>query len=460
MRESAMGKKAAVMVIHQFFSVLMTVMVSGMGYFVREKVYTSMDLYGIFSIVGMAGCFVTLAYLANVTGEREDGRIHFHLVDKIPTEFILLLFAGMVVAIAKLLRVMGRMEFSFAGVMVASGCLCYILDLVFLLIYLSIMRRLKGNILVTGSLIYKVYDFFREYFSKDPKKRFRTKKSRERYEIQEAIEAIAAGALETTLDEKQFHGQEKDLAQAVNRIRLGLQTYAQDSIKNERMKADLITNVSHDLKTPLTSIVNYVDLLKRENLENENAKNYIRIIDEKSQRLKHLTEDLVEASKISSGNIHLERQKIDFVELLYQTGGEFNEKFELRDLTIITKLPHTAVFVEADGRQLYRAVENLYNNAAKYALEKTRVYVELSVENGRAIFSMKNISKNPIQVEQGDYNQLTERFVRGEISRTTEGSGLGLSIAKNLTHLMGGNFEILVNGDLFTATVSFPIAEK
>ena len=176
--------------------------------------------------------------------------------------------------------------------------------------------------------------------------------------------------------------------------------------------------------------------------------------------LKQLTEDLVEVSKISSGNIHLERQKIDFVELLYQTGGEFNEKFEIRDLTIITKLPHMAVFVEADGRQLYRAVENLYNNAAKYALEKTRVYVELSVENGWAVFSMKNISKNPIQVEQGDYNQLTDRFVRGDISRTTEGSGLGLSIAKNLTHLMGGKFEILVNGDLFTATVSFPIAGK
>ena len=460
MRESAIGKKAAVMVIHQFFSVLMVIMVSGMGYFVKQKIYASMDLFAIFSIVGMAGCFVTLSYLANVTGEREDGKIHFHLIDKIPTEFILLLFAGLIVVIGKILKIIGGMEFSFAGIMVASGCLCYILDLVFLLIYLSIMRRLKGNILFTGSFIYKIYDFFREYFSKNPKKRFRTRKSRERYEIQEAIEAIAAGALETTLDESQFHGQEKDFAQAVNRIRQGLQTYARDSIKNERMKADLITNVSHDLKTPLTSIVNYVDLLKRENLDNESAKNYIRIIDEKSQRLKQLTEDLVEASKISSGNIHLERQKIDFVELLCQTGGEFNEKFEVRDLTIITKLPHTAVFVKADGRQLYRAVENLYNNAAKYALEKTRVYVELSEENGWAVFSMKNISKNPIQVEQGDYNQLTDRFVRGDISRTTEGSGLGLSIAKNLTHLMGGKFEILVNGDLFTATVSFPIAGK
>ena len=130
------------------------------------------------------------------------------------------------------------------------------------------------------------------------------------------------------------------------------------------MKADLITNVSHDIKTPLTSIVNYVDLLKRENLENENARNYIRVLDEKSQRLKQLTEDLVEASKISSGNIQLDMQTIDLVELLYQTGGEFNERFEARGLTIVTKLPHNSVMIRADGRQLYRAIENLYTNAA------------------------------------------------------------------------------------------------
>ena len=137
------------------------------------------------------------------------------------------------------------------------------------------------------------------------------------------------------------------------------------SIRNERMKADLITNVSHDIKTPLTSIVNYVDLLKREEIDNENAQKYIRILDDKSQRLKQLTEDLVEASKISSGNVKLDMQRIDFVELLCQTGGEFNERFEARNLTIVTKLPHDPVYIWADGRQLYRAIENLYTNAAK-----------------------------------------------------------------------------------------------
>ena len=284
-------------------------------------------------------------------------------------------------------------------------------------------------------------------------------KARERYEIQNAIEAISAGALDTRLNVDEFHGQERDIAMAVNNIRAGLSDAIQDKIRNERMKADLITNVSHDIKTPLTSIVNYVGLLKRENLENENARNYIRILDEKSQRLKQLTEDLVEASKISSGNIKLDMQTIDMVELLYQTGGEFNERFEARELTIVTKLPHNPVMIEADGRQLYRAIENLYTNAAKYALEKTRVYVEMEEKENRAIFSIKNISKNPLPEGEEKTKDLTERFVRGEESRTTEGSGLGLSIAKNLTNLMGGEFQIKVDGDLFAATISFPVVK-
>ena len=276
-------------------------------------------------------------------------------------------------------------------------------------------------------------------------------------EIQHAIEKIAAGALDTTLDVEQFHGQERGIAASVNNIRAGLSEAIQERIRNERMKADLITNVSHDIKTPLTSIVNYVDLLKRENLENENARNYIRVLDEKSQRLKQLTEDLVEASKISSGNIQLDMQTIDLVELLYQTGGEFNERFEARGLTIVTKLPHNSVMIRADGRQLYRAIENLYTNAAKYALENTRVYVDLEVEENNAVFRIKNISKNPLPEQGAARKDLTERFVRGEESRTTEGSGLGLSIAKNLTQLMGGEFAILVDGDLFAASITFAV---
>ena len=211
-------------------------------------------------------------------------------------------------------------------------------------------------------------------------------------------------------------------------------------------------------KTTGFSIVNYVDLLKREKLENENANNYIRIIDEKAHRLKLLTEDLVEVSKISSGNIKLDVQTIDFLELLYQTGGEFNERFEARNLTIITKLPGVPVLINADGRQLYRTIENLYTNAAKYAQENTNIYVELLPLDEIVVFTIKNIAKPELQIAAGNYEELTERFVRGEASRTTEGSGLGLSIAKSLTVLMGGTFHIQVDGETFTARITFPLA--
>ena len=194
-----------------------------------------------------------------------------------------------------------------------------------------------------------------------------------------------------------------------------------------------------------------------ENFFTTPSNNYIRIIDEKAQRLKQLTEDLVEVSRISSGNINLDMQKIDFLELLYQTGGEFNERFEERNLTIITKLPAAPVYIKADGRQLYRTIENLYVNAAKYAMENTNVYVELNPLDEIVVFTIKNISKNKIEVSTGEYEELTERFVRGEISRTTEGSGLGLSIAKSLAVLMGGTFHIQVDGETFMARLTFPL---
>ncbi len=230
--------------------------------------------------------------------------------------------------------------------------------------------------------------------------------------IQEALEAISEGALDTTLNVNEFHGQQKKVAEAVNHIRQGLMSSVNESLKNEKLKADLITNVSHDIKTPLTSIVNYVDLLKRENLENENAKYYIHVLEEKSQRLKQLTEDLVETSKITSGNVKLNMQKLDLVELLYQTGGEFNERFESRNLTIVTKIPSEQIFIYADGRQLYRSIENLYTNAAKYALENTRVYVELEKADTKAVFTIKNVSKNELDIVSNGNVDLTERFVR------------------------------------------------
>ena len=279
----------------------------------------------------------------------------------------------------------------------------------------------------------------------------------EHYQVYEGVEKITEGVLSNKIDTEGLHGEDKKLAEAINNIGSGLLHAVDDSTKNERMKADLITNVSHDIKTPLTSIINYVNLIKLEHIDNERVNGYIRILDAKSQRLKQLTEDLVETSRITSGNVKLDMQKIDLVELIYQTAGEFNEKFEAKELTIVTKLPKTEVMILADGRQLYRVIENLYNNVAKYALEKTRVYVDVHVLEEKVTFSIKNVSERSLALENSNAGDLTERFIRGDASRTTEGSGLGLSIAKSLTQLMGGIFFIGVDGDLFKASITFPM---
>ena len=226
-------------------------------------------------------------------------------------------------------------------------------------------------------------------------------------------------------------------------------------LRNEKMKADLITNVSHDIKTPLTSIINFVDLLKRENIQDERIRGYIDILDQKSQRLKALTNDLVEASKISSGNISLSIEKINLVELINQSIGEFIDKFEEKGLTPMLTLPSEPVFVMADSRGVYRVVENLYNNIYKYALENTRVYVDMDMMGKSVVITFKNISAEPLNVNSGD---LTERFTRGDVSRKTEGSGLGLSIAKSLTEAMNGTFDVTLDGDLFKAIISFEVA--
>lgn len=452
MKEYSNGRKGAAIVIHQMFLVMMVCSIYGTGFNIRMHAGGLGEL-SLLMVTGLVGSFVTLAYLTNICGRRsdEDPNIYLNLIDRLYTDLHLLLMIMFIYLVFYLCRNLRGLHFEFSGLLVAVGTIGYLTDAGFLTFYLSMVRRAKDNTLLQHSLIWVVFHFIRDRISGSFQEPV-TRKAREQLAIKKAIEEIAAGAFDTKLDAKNFHGQERELAVAVNHIRDGMSNAVMNHIKNERMKADLITNVSHDIKTPLTSIVNYVDLLKRENLENENARGYIRILDEKSQRLKQLTEDLVEASKISSGNIKLDIQEIDFVELIYQTGGEFNERFEARGLTIVTRLPHDSVMVRADGRQLYRAVENLYTNAAKYALENTRVYVSLEEHDKEAVFTIKNISSRQLPAGIPD---LTERFVRGEESRTTEGSGLGLSIAKNLTTLMGGEFGIKVDGDLFIAAITF-----
>lgn len=283
--------------------------------------------------------------------------------------------------------------------------------------------------------------------------------AKEQQEIIQGIETIAGGQLEHQVETSNLHGDNLTLAHSVNSIGKGIKEAVEISMKDERMKADLITNVSHDIKTPLTSIINYVDLIKREQVDNEKVQNYIQVLDEKSQRLKQLTDDLVEASKISSGNISLHFEKINLTELMNQTIGEFSEKFEQKGLTTVMNVHAQNAFIEADSRRIWRVIENLFNNIYKYAMEGTRVYVTVGRASGdgeSVEVSIKNISESPLNCNP---DELTERFIRGDESRTTEGSGLGLSIAKNLTLAQGGTFEIQLDGDLFKVILTFPLAQ-
>lgn len=456
MRQYTIGKKTAVIVLHQLCMILMVTGVFATGYAFKHDAHENIDIYALISLAGLVGSFVSMAYMANVAGRKseDDYTIYYLPIDKVYSDVMLVIFTLLMVFMGKVISGVKNQHFDYASLIMTTGTFTFLFDLAFIILYQSIVRKIKGNILCTHSLMYKGYELLKRVIEK---KDIHTQKTKEIMRIQEALEAISEGALDTTLNVNEFHGQQKKVAEAVNHIRQGLMSSVNESLKNEKLKADLITNVSHDIKTPLTSIVNYVDLLKRENLENENAKYYIHVLEEKSQRLKQLTEDLVETSKITSGNVKLNMQKLDLVELLYQTGGEFNERFESRNLTIVTKIPSEQIFIYADGRQLYRSIENLYTNAAKYALENTRVYVELEKADTKAVFTIKNVSKNELDIVSDGNVDLTERFVRGERSRTTEGSGLGLSIAKNLTHLMGGKFEIKVDGDLFIATITYNI---
>lgn len=266
-------------------------------------------------------------------------------------------------------------------------------------------------------------------------------------EITTKIETMGSGNMENIIECRNAELQE--LGKNINNIKQGMKKAVEESMKAERLKTDLITNVSHDLKTPLTSIINYTDLLKKEKIENENAKKYIDILEKKSKKLKILTEDLIEVSKISSGNETVALEKIDFKELVLQANGEFAEKFEEKNLEVISNLPKEAVIVDLDGKKMWRVLENLYQNVYKYSLENTRVYVDLIV-NDHIVFTIKNISKEELNISP---DELMERFIRGDSSRHTGGNGLGLSIAKDLSKLNGGTLSIQIDGDLFVAKI-------
>ena len=445
-------------------------------------------------------CLVWLTVVAGRQSENEE--LHLCAFDKWFTELSALLVAGVWMLVTsgayRLLE-----EWMYAGaaesddgvaLFCAAGFAAFTIVL-FLIGFLSLVRRIKANSLWKDSLfrriVQQVRGFFQLFAERTPGKIkvtaavcaylllaifgaaclndidaflllvlvmavvvlvFALKNANAQASILKGLKKITGGDLQYKIPLDPLKGEQRMMAEYINHIGDGLDAAVENSLKNERMKTELITNVSHDIKTPLTSIVNYVDLLKRENLQDPKLQGYIEVLEKKTQRLKTLTEDVVEASKASTGNINLNMADLDFLEIIHQVCGEFDEKFKERKLEIVSNLPQTAVLIHADGQQTWRVLENVFNNIVKYAMERTRVYIDMDTGQGKAAFFIKNISAQPLNISA---DELTERFIRGDVARNTEGSGLGLSIAKSLTELQDGDFRVYVDGDLFKVMICF-----
>ena len=454
------------------------------------------------AVVLLIGAFFCLASLTVSAGRAEpEGEITLLGIDRIKTE----IFGGAILA-ALISGLMFAASTAYAvrniriEALIISGAGAAILNLIFLVGYLSFVRRIKAGTLYRDSLtnliltkceyisagatsstgafytIIKVAAFFIFVVAVNLWLFYMGVENYEntwfiilagvdvlililllnaafqRRRILLAVKDIKTGNISEEIDVSRMTGENAELGKAINDMKEGLSQAMKSSIKTEKLKADLITNVSHDIKTPLTSIINYVGLLKRRDIKDEKAQEYIDVLDQKSSRLKTLTEDLVEASKITSGNISIEPVKLDMGMMISQMEGETEEKFEEASLTLVTTLPDEEAFIYADGRRLFRVLDNLYGNVAKYAMPGTRVYADLEVSEEKVLFSLKNISKQSLNI---DASELTERFIRGDVSRSTEGSGLGLSIAESLTELQKGKFDVYLDGDLFKVTLEF-----
>ncbi len=274
--------------------------------------------------------------------------------------------------------------------------------------------------------------------------------------ILKAAKRMAAGDLERKIDTRYLFGSFRDCAENLNTLSAAAMVAARKQMQSERMKTELITNVSHDIKTPLTSIINYVDLLQKPHSEEEGAE-YLEVLSRQSQRLKKLTEDLVEMSKASTGNVAVELSAVDAGEVVLQALGEFGDKLDALPLSVVFPQPQEPVMMRADGRLSWRVMSNLLGNAVKYAMPGTRLYVNVAQMGQWVVISFKNISRESLNISA---EELMERFVRGDASRNTEGSGLGLNIARSLMEVQGGSLDLTVDGDLFKVTLTFPAAEK
>lgn len=430
--------------------------------------------------------------------------IYINLFNKIPLDIITAFYVALTAVELILCEIVIHDSIIINSIIMCS--IFVLLDFALLIIYImSLAARIKGGTFIKNNIIYYVLSFIYKYVKIILRSFFRLLKSiplipktaaiivliflinwgllKSWYEYESIIllfveclilvpailyfviclkklqiagQRIAKGDLEHKVDTSYMICEFKEYGETLNNIGEGLSVAVNEKIRSERLKTELITNVSHDIKTPLTSIINYVDLIKKEKPQNDNVRDYIDILDRQSNRLKKLIEDLIEASKASTGNIAVEKEPCELGILLSQTVGEFDERLKRKNLDIIVGEYKEPLTVMADRRHLWRVFDNLMSNICKYSQNGTRVYLSLNKIGNQAMVTFRNISENQLYVS-GD--ELTERFVRGDSSRNTEGSGLGLSIAKSLVELQGGDMQIHIDGDLFKVVISFKTEE-
>lgn len=430
--------------------------------------------------------FLSFAYLAWACGGRE------FFIDKMYSEVTIFLifmigFAAMGILLVTI-GIVSSMSSPFYSLIVASSCGVALLSGAALGLSLSVVRNIKSKMFAKRFLVYKIVKYFLKSLSFKASVIFNVLlliytvivfllsifmteefffgfllmlalfigaccliiKGTEDFEkIRTGIKEIKNGNAGYKI--KDIHIEIlKAMAENINSIGDGIAESVEQGIKAERMKSELITNVSHDLKTPLTSIISYADLLCKEELKPEEANDYAKIIREKSERLKNLTSDLFDISKVQSGNEVIETEALNIALLINQSVGEADAQIKEAGLDFVLNIPDEEIIVCGDGKKLSRAFENLVLNAVKYSMKNTRVYIDVKKSKGKCVVEMKNISEYPLNF---DCEEITERFVRGDLSRSTEGSGLGLAIAKSYVEACGGSFKISTDGDLFKATI-------
>jgi len=428
-------------------------------------------------MVFLAGFILSFVYFIIVIGRTsfKDKEIHFHVIDKLYNDLNIVLIGCLTAMwIAMIVEVFHDMYMFFSVP----------IFIIALLLILSLVKHIKNRSLLQHTLLYQIFKklfilvkhvfdsgstgvkivllvigyplvvaatFFMFPITMGIAAWLALRKVKSFNRIKEGVEQIKNGDLHHRI-EVDGKGEFSQLAENINRITDGLKKAVDSEIKSERLKTELITNVSHDIRTPLTSIITYVDLLKLEN-DPEMIAEYVDVLDQKSKRLQHLTDDLFEAAKASSGSIPVQLERIDIVSLLTQGIGEMDEKIEASSLDFKLAHPTEKVYVKADGKLLWRSIENLFSNIFKYALPTSRVYIGVEDVGNEILVTFKNISAYELNIS---VDELMERFKRGDESRSSQGSGLGLSIAESLIHIQHGKFLVQVDGDLFKVMIYLP----